>query len=82
MVQSLYYNYRIQFFVSENISLYRQIFMRLIFMGSAEPRKFISHENFYVYGITSLFLYFASNLNSHANVVCCTKTIFITLAAT
>ena len=51
MVQLLYYNYHCHF-LSVKIFHCRQIFVRLIFMGSADSRKFITHENFYVYGIT------------------------------
>ena len=50
MVQSPYYNYRGQF-PSVKIFRRRQIFVRLIFVGSADPRKFITHENFCVYGM-------------------------------
>ena len=39
-------------FTSAKIFRCRQIFVRLIFVGSADPRKFITHVNFCIYNYT------------------------------
>ena len=52
VVQSPYSSRSI--FSSVKIFRRRQIFVRLIFVGSADQRKFITHENFYVYGMSFL----------------------------